>query len=138
MKIGLLSALSALVVCASTAAKLPPMGSAGADKKASFGFAQEDTDLPGLHYVPGEKLQRVVLDSDEPWFLLILESDERCGKSCADMKQTVSTATTKAGNIFNFAYVNSHDAIIGRDGDMVEAFREFNLTTIPTMMIYGS
>lgn len=107
---------------------------------ASVGFLQDEStaELPGLHYVPGEKLTRVILDSDESWLLMVLESDQKCGKPCADIKAMVSSVYEKSGKLSRFAYIHASDSVLGEDGDMVPAHQAFNITTIPHMLVFGA
>jgi len=95
-----------------------------------------DASKHELLYAPGESIQRRVVESDEAWMLVLLARDEVCGEMCGEVRATISSMLAKAGGLYNFAYVNAHDAILGHDGDMIEAHKEFNASAVPTMVLY--
>ncbi|RYG43507.1 hypothetical protein EON68_00300, partial [archaeon] len=106
---------------------------------AAGGFINSEADAasqPLLH-AAGEKLQRYVLESDDAWSVIMLETDERCGKVCADTRAMVSEFLEKTDGLFNMAVINAHDTVLTSEGDEVEAWRQFNSTTVPLMMVYG-
>lgn len=49
----------------------------------------------------------------------------------------MSKVAVQSKGLFNLAYVNAHDTILGREGEMVEVFKEFNQSTIPAIIAYG-
>ena len=91
----------------------------------------------GVPHLTGDAIMRRVVEGDEAYGMLVLASDDRCGKMCADIKDNVAKVLEAGGGLINMGYINSHDTTVGADGDSVDAYRGFNITNIPTLFMYG-
>lgn len=93
------------------------------------------TDEKAALHAKDDFIENVIFPSDVTWAVFLLESDERCGESCAKGRSVIAQVDEKAQGQFRVAYVNAHDPIQVQ-GDVLEAHQVFNTTDIPRLMIF--
>lgn len=89
--------------------------------------------------VSGERMQQSVIESDDFWAVVVLESPERCGENCDEIRKILRTVAEKSIGTQNFAVVNSMDTVLDvSTGDSLEVHRLYNITAVPIIAIYGA
>eukprot|EP00500_Bicosoecida_sp_ms1_P013927 CAMPEP_0203817142 /NCGR_PEP_ID=MMETSP0115-20131106/18338_1 /ASSEMBLY_ACC=CAM_ASM_000227 /TAXON_ID=33651 /ORGANISM="Bicosoecid sp, Strain ms1" /LENGTH=466 /DNA_ID=CAMNT_0050726059 /DNA_START=164 /DNA_END=1564 /DNA_ORIENTATION=+ len=95
--------------------------------------ATQTTRIPLLH---GEDMSNVVYHSDGVWLIGVV-NDAQCGEPCEVVKETLQAAHEKAGDLVNLATIDAFQMIEGDDGEMVSLQEAFNITTLPSMLLYS-
>ena len=118
--------LLALSVLAPLAAGAPSQQASSWDEvPAAEGTGAALADLPHL---TGTGLRDVIIASDEAWVLVILETEQRCGKQCVDMRAELAKLEKTAQGMIKFAFTNAGDHLAGPDGSLMTAGSYFNMT----------
>ncbi len=75
--------------------------------------------------------------SDDMWVVAVLETDERCGDTCAVIKREAGKAAAAADGAVQYGYVNPMDVVVAPDGQFVEVYQTYNINATPTLLVFA-
>ena len=76
----------------------------------------------------------MVLPSDGVWIIHV--TDPACGEPC-DLVTTnlQKIVAQEGGSVYNIAMLTTKDVIQGKDGEMLEVYKHFNVTSLPLIIL---